>query len=178
MRRPEIALVIWTWRLDSLPRACLPGQTGLQWSVSGLAVRPDRNNFASPRIGSPGNPKSKWCEDGHGITTTWPIRHDDPELCVSTPFANTGRIHRRHRPDCRDPATFTNGSPRPGNTVTNNFAVIRTIAGYVQVWESRRARGIAGGVVLNVGYNGAKGTGWIPSAARRLRQSTVPSTES
>ncbi len=76
------------------------------------------------------------------------------------PFANTGT----NTTDVTGliagtPLTFTNGFPSAGNTVTNNFAVNPNYRlGYVQVWNLDVQEGLPGGVVLNVGYNGAKGT--------------------
>jgi hypothetical protein len=56
--------------------------------------------------------------------------------------------------------TLANGFPAINpNTVTNNFAVDPNYRlGYVQVWNLNIQREVAGGVVLNIGYNGAKGT--------------------
>src|SRR6266403_297455 len=55
--------------------------------------------------------------------------------------------------------TITNGFPSAGNTVTNNFAVNPNYRlGYVQIWNLDVQREFPGGVVMNAGYNGAKGT--------------------
>jgi len=57
------------------------------------------------------------------------------------------------------PLKLTNGFPATGNTVTNNFAVNPNYRlGYVQVWNLDIQRELPGGVVMNAGYNGAKGT--------------------
>jgi hypothetical protein len=58
------------------------------------------------------------------------------------------------------PLTLTNGFPSAsGSTVTNNFAVNPNYRlGYVQVWTLDVQRELPHGVVLNAGYNGAKGT--------------------
>jgi len=82
---------------------------------------------------------------------------------VSTAIRDTGTNTTDVTGLLPDPLTFTNGS-LAGNTVTTLRALSELSPGYVQVWNLGRAEGLAGCVVLNVGYNGAKGTGWIPSA--------------
>jgi hypothetical protein len=59
-----------------------------------------------------------------------------------------------------NPLTLANGFPAAGlNTVTNNFAVNPDYRlGYVQIWNLDIQRELPHGVILNVGYNGAKGT--------------------
>src|SRR5207249_10153748 len=55
--------------------------------------------------------------------------------------------------------TITEGFPNSGSTVTNNFAVNPNYRlGYVQIWNVDLQRELPGGVVMNAGYNGAKGT--------------------
>src|SRR5260370_40243418 len=56
--------------------------------------------------------------------------------------------------------TPPNGCPAVSpTTITNNFAVNPNYRlGYVQVWNLDVQQGLPGGVVMNVGYNGAKGT--------------------
>src|SRR5213080_5211464 len=55
--------------------------------------------------------------------------------------------------------TITEGFPNSGSTVTNNFAVNPNYRlGYVQIWNVDLQREFPGGVVMNAGYNGAKGT--------------------
>src|SRR2546430_11802538 len=58
------------------------------------------------------------------------------------------------------PLTITNGFPTASSsTVTNNFAVNPNYRlGYVQIWNLDVQRELPGGVVMNAGYNGAKGT--------------------
>src|SRR6267143_1029135 len=57
------------------------------------------------------------------------------------------------------PLKLTNGFPATGNTVTNNFAVNPNYRlGYVQVWNLDIQHELPGGMVMNAGYNGAKGT--------------------
>src|SRR5207302_9367395 len=55
--------------------------------------------------------------------------------------------------------TITAGIPSAGSTVTNNFAVNPNYRlGYVQIWNLDIQREFPGGVVMNAGYNRAKGT--------------------
>jgi len=55
--------------------------------------------------------------------------------------------------------TLSHGFPTTSGTVTNNFAVNPNYRlGYVQIWNLDIQRELPGGVVLNTGYNGAKGT--------------------
>jgi hypothetical protein len=58
------------------------------------------------------------------------------------------------------PLTITNGFPAASSsTVTNNFAVNPDYRlGYVQIWNLDLQRELPGGVVMNAGYNGSKGT--------------------
>lgn len=58
------------------------------------------------------------------------------------------------------PLTLQNGFPpiAPG-AVTNNFAVDPNYRlGYVQIWNVDLQRELPGGVIMNAGYNGSKGT--------------------
>src|SRR4029077_18720608 len=58
------------------------------------------------------------------------------------------------------PLTLVNGFPAASqSTVRNNFAVNPDYSlGYVQIWNLDIQHEFHGNVVLNVGYNGAKGT--------------------
>jgi hypothetical protein len=59
-----------------------------------------------------------------------------------------------------NPLTLANGFPAASlSTVTNNFAVDPNYRlGYVQIWNLDIQRELPHGLMLNVGYNGAKGT--------------------
>ena len=86
------------------------------------------------------------------------VRNRDSEFCVSTAFRdNTDELG--HRPS-DERLTLVNGFPgtAPGN-VTNNFAVDPNYRlGYVQIWNVDVQRQLPHGFLLNVGYNGSKGT--------------------
>ena len=140
----------------------LPGQTGPYNGVFPASlVRPDRNNFA-PRIGIAWKPQKQMVvRTGYGINYNLAQYGTMIQnFAFQPPFANTGT----NTTDVTGliagtPLTFTNGFPSAGNTVTNNFAVNPNYRlGYVQVWNLDVQEGLPGGVVLNVGYNGAKGT--------------------
>jgi hypothetical protein len=76
------------------------------------------------------------------------------------PFANTATNRTEvNGLMSANPLTLTNGFPAAGSTVTNNFAVNPNYRlGYVQIWNLDIQREFPGGVVMNAGYNGAKGT--------------------
>jgi hypothetical protein len=122
----------------------------------------DRNNFA-PRIGVAWKPaKLTVVRAGYGINynlAQYGIIIQN--FAFQPPFANT----ETNTTDVKglvstSPLKLTNGFPPPsGNTVTNNFAVNPNYRlGYVQIWNLDIQREFPGGVVMNAGYNGAKGT--------------------
>jgi hypothetical protein len=140
----------------------LPGQSGpFNGTFPASLVRPDHNNFA-PRIGIAWKPQKQMVvRAGYGINYNLAQYGTMTQnFAFQPPFANTGT----NTTDVTGliagpPLTFTNGFPPAGNTVTNNFAVNPNYRlGYVQVWNLDVQEGLPGGVVLNVGYNGAKGT--------------------
>ena len=140
----------------------LPGQSGpFNGTFPASLVRPDRNNFA-PRIGIAWKPQKQMVvRAGYGINYNLAQYGTMIQnFAFQPPFANTGT----NTTDVTGliagpPLTFTNGFPPAGSTVTNNFAVNPNYRlGYVQVWNLDVQEGLPGGVVLNVGYNGAKGT--------------------
>jgi len=141
----------------------LPGNAG---PFSGIfpasLVRPDRNNFA-PRIGVAWKPqKQTVLRTGYGINYNLAQYGTMIQnFAFQPPFANT----ETNTTDVKglinaSPLKLTNGFPPPlGNTVTNNFAVNPNYRlGYVQIWNLDIQREFPGGVVMNAGYNGAKGT--------------------
>ena len=138
----------------------LPEQTG---SFNGLAtsfqpslINPDRNNFA-PRIGIAWRPmKQTVVRAGYGINYNLAqygaIIQD---FAFQPPFAITST-------NVSTPAnllTLQNGFPVVNSAVTNNFAVDPNYRlGYVQVWNLDIQRQLPAGVVMNLDYNGSKGT--------------------
>jgi hypothetical protein len=140
----------------------LPGQAGPFHGIFPTSlVRPDRNNFA-PRLGIAWKPqKQTVVRTGYGVnynlaqygTMIQNFAFQPPFAIAATNTTDvTGLISA-------SPLTLTNGFPDSGSTVTNNFSVNPDYRlGYVQVWNLDVQRELKGGTVLNVGYNGAKGT--------------------
>jgi trimeric autotransporter adhesin len=134
-----------------------PGGTGPSTGVfpSGL-VNPDRNNFA-PRIGIAWKPFSKTVvRSGYGMTyNTGAYSSIAQQLAFQPPFSFT-------QTNVNSPAlplSLQAGFPQQGSTVTNNFGVDRNYRlGYVQTWNLNIQDELKGGMVLNVGYTGTKGT--------------------
>jgi hypothetical protein len=143
--------------------AVLPGHAGpFNGIFPASLVRPDRNNFA-PRIGLAWKPqKQTVVRTGYGINYNLAqYGAMIQNFAFQPPFANTA-TNTTDVSGLRgaSPLKLTNGFPPPsGNTVTNNFAVNPNYRlGYVQIWNLDIQREFPGGVVMNAGYNGAKGT--------------------
>ena len=140
----------------------LPGHAGpFDGTFPGSLVRPDRKDFA-PRIGIAWKPQKKTVvRTGYGINYNLAQYGTMIQnFAFQPPFANT----ETNATDVNgligtSPLKLTNGFPASGNAVTNNFAVNPNYhLGYVQVWNLDIQRELPGGVVMNAGYNGAKGT--------------------
>jgi len=140
----------------------LPGRAGaFNGTFPASLVRPDRNNFA-PRIGVAWKPqKQTVVRTGYGINynlAQYGIMIQN--FAFQPPFATT----ETNATDVNgylsaSRLTITTGFPASGNTVTNNFAVNPNYRlGYVQIWNLDIQHEFPGGVVMNAGYNGAKGT--------------------
>jgi hypothetical protein len=139
-----------------------PGSINYLLSSQPSLINPDRNNFA-PRIGIAWKPTQKTVvRTGYGINYnlaqyTTMVQN----FAFQPPFANTATnsttVTGLVGPT---PLTLVDGFPAAAeNTVTNNFAVDPNYRlGYVQIWNLDIQRQLPGNVVLNVGYNGAKGT--------------------
>ena len=125
-------------------------------------VNPDRNNFA-PRIGLAWKPAQKTVvRAGYGINYNLAQYGSMIQnFAFQPPFANTAtnstNVAGLTGPT---PLTLVNGFPAASqSTVTNNFAVNPDYAlGYVQIWNLDIQHEFHRNVVLNIGYNGAKGT--------------------
>ena len=140
----------------------LPGQSGpFDGTFPASLVRPDRNNFA-PRIGIAWKPQKQMVvRAGYGINYNLAQYGTMIQnFAFQPPFANTAT----NTSDVTgllgaNPLKLTSGFPPVGNTVTNNFGVNPNYRlGYVQIWNLDVQEGLPGGLVMNVGYNGAKGT--------------------
>ena len=154
--------------LDVAPgfAAAVPVQAGGTGPFNGVfpssLVRPDRNNFA-PRIGIAWKPeKPMVVRAGYGINYNLAqYGAIIQNFAFQPPFANTATNTTNIAGFTGgSPLTLTNGFPAtPSSTVTNNFAVNPNYRlGYVQIWNLDIQRELPGGVIMNAGYNGAKGT--------------------
>jgi outer membrane receptor protein involved in Fe transport len=140
----------------------LPGHAGpFDGTFPASLVRPDRNNFA-PRVGIAWKPQKQMVvRTGYGINYNLAQYGTMIQnFAFQPPFANTAtNTTNVIGLTSASQLTLTNGFPATGNTVTNNFAVNPNYRlGYVQIWNLDIQREFPGGVVMNAGYNGAKGT--------------------
>jgi trimeric autotransporter adhesin len=140
----------------------LPGGTGpFNGGFPTSLVRPDRNNFA-PRIGIAWKPPAKFSPKtvvraGYGINYNLAQYSTIIQnFAFQPPFAQTATNVSAAAGDL----TLANGFPAINpNILTNNYAVDPNYRlGYVQVWNLNIQREVSQGVVINIGYNGAKGT--------------------
>lgn len=143
--------------------AVLPPNSGnFLISSTPSLVKPDRNNFA-PRIGIAWKPqKQTVVRAGYGINYNLAqYGAVIQNFAFQPPFAETATNSTDvNGLATATPLTLTNGFPKASAaTVTNNFAINPNYRlGYVQIWNLDIQRELPKGVMLNVGYNGAKGT--------------------
>ncbi len=136
----------------------LPGATStFNGGFPASLIRPDRNDYA-PRIGIAWRPlKQTVIRAGYGINYNLAqYANIIQNFAFQPPFAITAT--NVNNPAA--PLTLQNGFPAiaPG-AITNNFAVDPNYRlGYVQVWNVDIQRTLPHGFVLNVDYNGSKGT--------------------
>ena len=136
-----------------------PGQTGTFFGAYPASlVEPDRNNFA-PRLGLAWKPLNLTV-----VRLSYGINYNLAQygtviqnFAFQPPFANT------QTNSVTDPATsnltLVNGFPATTGGVTNNYAIDPNYRlGYVQIWNLDMQRQLPHGFLLNVGYNGTKGT--------------------
>lgn len=119
-------------------------------------LEPDRNNFA-PRVGFAWRPMKKTVvRGGYGINyNTGQYGSIVQNLGFQPPFAFT----ETNVSSASEVLTLENGFPPAPATVTNNFAVDKNYKlGYVQIWNLNIQREITPSLLLNLGYNGSKGT--------------------
>jgi trimeric autotransporter adhesin len=135
-----------------------PGQVGPYTGVfPDSLIRPDRTAFA-PRLGLAWKPfKQTVVRTGYGINYNLAQYGAIVQnFAFQPPFAETAT-------NVATTSSFLNlsnafPSLAPG-TVTNNFAINPNYhLGYVQVWNLDVQREFRGGYLLNVDYNGSKGT--------------------
>lgn len=138
--------------------AVLPGQTGpFNGGFPGSLIRPDRNNFA-PRLGLAWKPfKNTVVRTGYGVNYNLAQYGTVIQnFAFQPPFATTAT-------NTATTSAFLNLAnafpPQPPGTITNNFAVDPNYRlPYVQLWNLDIQRDLGGGWLLNVDYNGSKGT--------------------
>ena len=138
----------------------LPGQTGPAFGTFPASlVQPDRNNFA-PRLGLAWRPmKQTVVRLGYGINYNLAQYGTVIQnFAFQPPFATT-QTNSAKTPATSD-LTLVNGFPGTATgAVTNNFAIDPNYRlGYVQVWNLDLQKTLSHGFLLNVGYNGSKGT--------------------
>jgi trimeric autotransporter adhesin len=140
----------------------LPGGNGAFYgNYPNSLIRPDRNNFA-PRIGVAWKPPAKFSPKtvvrfGYGVNYNLAQYSTIVQnFAFQPPFAETAT----NTSVAPGELMLANGFPPINpNAVTNNYAVNPDYRlGYVQIWNVNVQREVSGGVVINVGYNGAKGT--------------------
>jgi trimeric autotransporter adhesin len=141
----------------------LPGQAGpFNGVFPDSLVRPDRNNFA-PRIGIAWKPGKKTVvRTGYGINYNLAqygamIQNFAFQPPFATTATNTTNVTEF---TAANQLTLIQGFPaNTSNQVTNNFAVNPNYRlGYVQIWNLDIQHELPWGVVMNIGYNGSKGT--------------------
>jgi trimeric autotransporter adhesin len=140
--------------------AVQPGQTGTVFGTYPASlVQPDRNNFA-PRLGLAWRPlKQTVVRLGYGINYNLAQYSTVIQnFAFQPPFATT-ETNSVINPATSN-LTLVNGFPGAASgTVTNNYAIDPNYRlGYVQVWNLDLQRQLPHGFLLNVGYNGSKGT--------------------
>jgi trimeric autotransporter adhesin len=140
----------------------LPGATGpYNGAFPNSLIQPDRNDWA-PRVGIAWKPQKKTVvRAGYGINYNLAQYGTMIQnFAFQPPFANTATNATDVSALIAGSAlTLANGFPTSSGAVTNNFAVNPNYRlGYVQIWNLDLQRDLPGGVVLNAGYNGAKGT--------------------
>lgn len=131
----------------------LPGQAGFPVSL----LNADRNDYA-PRIGIAWRPfKQTVVRTGYGINYNLAqYANIIQNFAFQPPFATTAT----NVASAGTPLSLANGFPAvPPGLVTNNFAVDPNYKlGYVQIWNLDIQRTLPHGFLLNVDYNGSKGT--------------------
>src|SRR5579859_1760583 len=135
----------------------LPGRVGpFNGAYPASLIRPDRNNFA-PRLGIAWKPmKQTVVRAGYGINYNLAqYGAIIQNFAFQPPFAVTST----NVSSPSNPLTLQSGFPATNLTVTNNFAVDPNYRlGYVQIWNLDLQRQLPAGVVMNLDYNGSKGT--------------------
>lgn len=123
-------------------------------------INPDRKDFA-PRFGFAWRAlKATVVRGGYGINyNTGQYASTVQDLSYQPPFANTltNIVPAQSSPSLNLATALTNNTT--ASNITNNFAFNKNyLLGYVQVWNLDVQNTLPLNIVLNVDYNGAKGT--------------------
>jgi trimeric autotransporter adhesin len=119
------------------------------------AHSPER--YFAPRIGIAWSPLAKTViRTGYGINyNVGAYSSFVQQLAFQPPFSNTST----NVTSAASTLTLQNGFPATTGVLTNNFGVDRDYRlGYVQTWNLDVQREVRPGLVLNLSYNGSKGT--------------------
>jgi hypothetical protein len=139
----------------------LPNETStINGKYPASVIDPDRKDFA-PRIGFAWRAtKQTVVRGGYGVNyNTGQYAAEVQNLSYQPPFANTiTNIVPAQSPPTLSLATALKSGTTPSG-ITNNFAFDKNyLLGYVQVWNLDVQKTLPLNIVLNVDYNGAKGT--------------------
>jgi outer membrane receptor protein involved in Fe transport len=137
--------------------ACNVGTGPYSGSFPAGLVNPDRNNFA-PRLGIAWKPLNNTVvRAGYGINyNTGAYASIVQQMAFQPPFAFTDTSLATPTGLLTLQNAFPTVSP---SVITNNYGVDRNYRmGYVQNWNIDVQREIKSSIVLNLSYNGAKGT--------------------
>ncbi len=133
-----------------------PGQTGFP----DYLINPDKNNF-SPRMGFAWKPKADsktQFRGGYGIYYNEGVYNTlAARMAAQPPFAKTSSVST----SLTDPLTIQTGLATipAGKTILNTFAADRYYrVPYAQTWSASLQREFRGGIVVEAGYLGTKGT--------------------
>ncbi|HUZ05107.1 MAG TPA: TonB-dependent receptor, partial [Acidobacteriaceae bacterium] len=159
-KEDRLATLDFTPNLDELSVVLPNGVGPVHGKYPRSLVYPDRKNF-SPRIGFAWRPVGTTVvRGGYGINyNTGQYANFIQRLAYQPPFATslTNIVPAESAPTLNLATALVSGTTPSG--ITNNFAVNPNyLLGYVQVWNLDIQNTLPKGIVLNVGYNGAKGT--------------------
>ena len=165
---PEIGKVVLAFNDPSV--ADVVASAGLQDRVTyadavGLPrslVNPDYNNFA-PRFGlawTPFKNRKTVIRGGYGIFYNNFLLNPFRNTLQNTfPYAQTETYtHNANRPVPGDPEQSVPATAPGGGTTTSSGIEVNAPTGYLESWNLTIERDLGGGMALEIGYTGSKGT--------------------